>query len=174
MRLSLRYMRLKLIILCLVGFLLSLSGCYAVRMELDDPMGLPLADPQVQVQVDSQQVPVLAQQIETELLQLLPRERQVTASPDSGAWQLSAELTQRRQMLVMPNPLFSGIEPTARVHLELALEAILKGPSGEPRTWRFVKRGDARPDAETELTQMLLRQLRDDLLHAIQPEYNYR
>lgn len=168
------YLRLNLMILCLFTCLVSVTGCYAVRMELDDPMGLPLAEPQIQVGVDSQQAPVLARQLETELLQLLPRERQVTASPDSGAWQLSAELTQRRQMLVMPNPLFSGIEPTARVHLELALEAVLKGPSGEPRSWRFVKRGDARPDAETELTQMLLRQLRDDLLHAIQPEYRYR
>lgn len=158
----------------LILMLLSLSGCYAVRMELEDPMGLPLAEAQVRVNVESQQNPVLARQLETEMVQLLPRERQVMASETEGAWQLTAQLKQQRQLLEMPNPLFSGIDPTARVHVELVLEATLQGPSGDSRKWELVQRGDARPDAETELTQALLRRLRDRLIQEIQPAYVYR
>lgn len=158
--------------LILTVLLLSLlSGCFAQRLELEDPMGLPLAQPQLGVSVDG--TPQLAQQLQQELIQLLPRERQVQAQAGGGDWQLKAELRQQRQLLEAPLTFFGPVQ-ASRVHMELALTVALSAPDGQVRHWELVQRGDAQPAAEAQLTQELLRRLRDRLLRELQPRYVYR
>ncbi|HEY9842458.1 MAG: hypothetical protein ACAI44_24865 [Candidatus Sericytochromatia bacterium] len=166
--------------LILPFLILCLCGCYAQRLELDDPMGLPLAQPQLGVQILSQNAPELAFQLQSELLQLLPRERQVQSrsleSASSADWSLTAQLQQQRQMLEVPLPLLNGLNAAPRVRLELKLVAELKAPGAQSpaQRWELVQRGDARPDAEAALAQELLRNLRDRLLREMQAKYQYK
>lgn len=164
--------------------LAGLSGCFAQRMELDDPLGLPLNQPQLGVQVQSAQSSQLALQFQKELVQLLPRERHVLARAlDAKAkadWVLKAELQVHRESLRLPVPLLDDLNAVPQVRVEVRLTATLTPPSdqtagsGTELHWDFVQRGDARPAAEKQLTQELLRALRDRLLLAMQPRYRYQ
>ncbi|PKL77282.1 MAG: hypothetical protein CVV27_06045, partial [Candidatus Melainabacteria bacterium HGW-Melainabacteria-1] len=140
-------MRIHIYRHCLIttSLLLSLSGCFAMRLELDDPMGLPLLSPQVAVQIQSESVPELALQLQNELIQLLPRERQVQTQPSDSApaeWRLQAQLSQRRQQLDGSPPLLSGQAPDSRIHIELTLEASLTPANGPAQQWKLVRRGN--------------------------------
>lgn len=167
---------MRQLLVCLLTILvtgLGLTGCFARRLELEDPMGLPLNDPSLGVEVQSAAAPALAKQLQDELIRLLPRERGVRAQAAPGDYSLSIDLERRRE-LADAVPLFSGIAPGQRVHLEIGLEASLAGPSGEPRRWQLVQRGDALPSAEAELEAALLNRLRDLLIRELQPSYSYR
>lgn len=158
--------------------LLSLSGCFAQRMELDDPMGLPLAEPVVQVEVLSQNEPALALQLQNELIQLLPRERQVRTQdgPTADGWALKIQLLSQHQQTALPVPLLNGLNAQPRTYLELKLAASLIAPAAKTapdQHWEFVLRGDALPTAEAQLQQEMLRRLRDQLIQALQPRYKY-
>lgn len=163
--------------------LFGLSACFAQRLELDDPLGLPLNRPDLAVRIASEQSPEMARQLQRELVSLLPRERHVVAhaagdpKARTDGWQLQAVLEYRHEKLRLPLPLLDSLNATARVDVELRLSATLTPPKGDPHQpwrWENVQRGEARPDAEKQLTNELLRMLRDRLILDMQPKYVYR
>lgn len=166
------------LVLCL------LSSCYAVRLELDDPMGLPWDGTVLSLAVSSPQQPQLAQQLATNLLQQLPRERHVrTVSAETicqqaeqsncpqADWQLAVSLEYQSQTYAGPPAFFSPQPGPERLRVQMTLKATLSDGKGHSQHFSWRQAGDALPAGHQKLEQQLLRILQQRLIQALQPHY---
>ncbi|MBF2055609.1 MAG: hypothetical protein IGS03_19325 [Candidatus Sericytochromatia bacterium] len=166
------------LVLCL------LSSCYAVRLELDDPMGLPWDDTVLSLAVSSPQQPELAQQLASSLLQQLPRERHVRTvsaaalcqqaeqNDCSGAdWQLAVSLDYQSQTYAGPPAFFSPQPGPERLRVQMTLKASLSDAQGQAQHFSWTQAGDALPESRQKLEQQILRILQQRLIQALQPHY---
>lgn len=166
------------LVLCL------LSSCYAVRLDLDDPMGLPWDGTVLSLAVSSPQQPQLAQQLANTLLQQLPRERHVrtlaadavctaAASADcvQADWQLAVSLDYQSQTYAGPPAFFSPRPGPERLRIQMTLQATLSDAKGRSEHFSWTQAGDTLPEGRQKLEGQILRILHQRLIQALQPRY---
>lgn len=168
---------------------LLLSACYAQRLELNDPMGMPLSQATVALSVlpydlsnAESQESLLASQLEAELIQLLPRERHIKVvaacedyCPSPQHWSLTFLLKRQEQQWEQPTIGWLPNPSRFRTQIALELQAELLNPEGQSvKTFQFKQKGDAQPEAKQKLESQLLHILRQRAIQELQPQYIYR
>lgn len=178
---------MKKILTLLCCFLLS--SCYALRLELDDPLGLPLSQPTLAVAVVPGSMDMvddsetrLASQLEMELIEILSRERHVRiiaacnqSCPSPGDWSLTFLLKRQESKWEQPPAFWLPESPKDRFLIALDLQAELLNPEGRSiKKFQLHQQGDASLEARGILEKQLLSLLRQRALQELQPQYIYR
>ena len=175
-------------LICAFLLAISLQGCFAWRMEIEDPLGAPETETDLSLVVNSKaQSPqhqanaALKKQLEQDLKRLLPRERHVRVTAACGGevncgknYGLVLNLTQAQQELRSPLQIFGPPASAPQIRMELRLQGQLLSPEGKAlENIDLVQRGSALSHAKAELETQLLERLRGRLLQQLQPKYRY-
>lgn len=154
----------------------ALTGCYAQRMELVDPMGFSLNPQQIRVSVQSQTESDLAFKLQQHLTRLLPRERgvDVVDASTTGVWTLQIQLSSKQLLAEAPDFLLTGQPASARLHVQYDLAVDLVDPDQQVKThWDLTQSGDAQIEAFAQLQHELLDRLIARTIQSLQPHYEY-
>lgn len=173
---------------------MSLQGCFAWRMSLEDPLGAPEQQASLSLKMVSESPqnlgelapqhqlnPTLSRQLEQELQRILPRDRHVQVVGCSliencpeNVYRLELRLSQAQQTLSSPPNFFGPPPGEPQIRMEMRLQGALSDAEGQIiRPIDLVQRGSGLVEAQQELEQQLLQRLRGRLIQRLQARYRY-